>query len=262
MGKRRISITGRRFDDVGQFYLYALAVVLVGYAVLGRGFAYIGYPPVFIGEMALLIGFLAMFRSGCVSRVLTDTHMLPLIMLMAWGALHTAPFLDDYGVLAVRDAAIWGYALFAFTIAAVLIAVPERLVSAISFYRKFTPAFLLMLPVIWLFSRVLEGVLPEMPFSGQPMLDYKCGDACVHLAGCFAFIVAMGSSINPWIAPVMVPINLRRGDVVRRQRGAGVGPSAVPSSRDADLRGYRHGFARALGNRHQDRKRERPRDLV
>jgi O-antigen ligase len=50
--------------------------------------------------------------------------------------------------------------------------------------------------------------LPAMPGTNVPIIQVKGGDICVHLAGTFAYIVALGRGMNPWFTSLMYPLNL------------------------------------------------------
>ena len=54
----------RRTLTAGDRYLALLAIVLLGYALMGKGFAYIGFPPLYVGEIAFLTGIAVFVRSG------------------------------------------------------------------------------------------------------------------------------------------------------------------------------------------------------
>jgi hypothetical protein len=44
-------------------YLALLAIVLPGYALMGKGFAYLGFPPLYVGEIAFLGGIVVFLSS-------------------------------------------------------------------------------------------------------------------------------------------------------------------------------------------------------
>jgi hypothetical protein len=193
----------------GDKFLIILGGLLLGYALGGRGFAYWGFSPVYVGEMTLALGVFTIFKSGQLLRVLKMTIMLPLMLFMAWGACRTIPFLNTYGAMALRDAAIWGFGAFAFIVVAVLTQAPRRLLAALKYYRLFCYIFLFLAPITCLLcSSAFYEIIPNFPGTENAIIQVKGGDTCVHLAGTFAYISAMGSGINPWIAPIMIPINL------------------------------------------------------
>ena len=54
----------RRGRSEGDLYLGFLAIVLLGYALMGKGFAYLGFPPLYVGEIAFLSGIIVFLRTG------------------------------------------------------------------------------------------------------------------------------------------------------------------------------------------------------
>jgi len=193
---------------LGDRYLAVLCLALLGYALGGRGFAYWGYNPLFIGELMLVIGAFVLLRIGVLVHVLNLRAMLPLILFMCWGAACTIPHLQRYGRDAIRDAVVWGYGTYAFIVAGLLIASPLRLQKIVIYYRKFAYAFLILAPFFWFVCTFFEEQLPTFPGGHVPIIQMKGGDMCVHLAGVFSYVVALGAGMNPWIAPLFVPLNL------------------------------------------------------
>src|SRR3954470_13868444 len=98
-------------------FLLALAVALLGYALAGRGFAYIGLPPLFIGEALLGAGVLVLLATRGITRMLEIPQTLVLLAWVAWCMLRTLPGVPQYGIDALRDAVVWGYAAFALIVA-------------------------------------------------------------------------------------------------------------------------------------------------
>src|ERR1700754_2424349 len=82
----------------GDRYLAFLAIVLLGYALMGRGFAYVGFPPLYVGEIALLTGIVVFLRSGALVASLAALPTLVLVALMVWVLARTFPFVSAYGV--------------------------------------------------------------------------------------------------------------------------------------------------------------------
>ena len=165
-------------------FLVGVSVLLVGYAFLGRGFAYVGHPPVFIGEAVLGIGLLTI--AVVASRLrLTKLHWL-MLAFVALGALRTVPYLDRDGINALRDGALWGYAIFAIALSATV----ERrhFDSLVRLYRKLVPVFLLWVPLAAVFGLLFYSALPRWPGSDAPVLTFK-GDMGVHLAAAAAFML-------------------------------------------------------------------------
>src|SRR5712672_1868681 len=78
-------------------YLALLAIVLLGYALMGKGFAYLGFPPLYVGEIVFLAGIVVFLRSGAFVGALATLPALLLVALMAWVLARTFPFLGLYG---------------------------------------------------------------------------------------------------------------------------------------------------------------------
>lgn len=193
---------------MGDRYFTWLCLVLLGYALGGRGFAYWGVNPLFIGEITLLIGVFVLLKLNVLPRLLSMRALLPLILFMLWGAVCTIPHLDAYKKDAIRDAVVWGYGTYAFIIAGILLASPLRVQKLVLNYKKFVILFLILAPVASVVCSFFEDSLPRLPGSGVPVIQVKGGDMCVHLAGSFAFLVALGSNIPFLIPTLLVPLNL------------------------------------------------------
>ncbi|HMB95666.1 MAG TPA: O-antigen ligase family protein [Tepidisphaeraceae bacterium] len=202
------SAAAQRKTRLGDRYFSWLCFVLLGYALGGRGFAYWGVNPLFIGEITLMIGVYVLFKLGIIPRLLGVRPFIPLMMFMFWGLCCTVPYFDKYGKDTIRDAVIWGYGTYAFIVAGLLISDPMRVRKLIYNYRKFVVWFLLLAPISTIISNFFDGVLPPFPGAPVSLIQVKGGDICVHLAGCFAYIVALGSHMSPWLAPLLVPLNL------------------------------------------------------
>jgi hypothetical protein len=168
---------------IASVFLASLAVVLLGYMFLGRGFAYVGKPPFFIGELALVLALLA----GLAFANARHLRFLQLVLLayIALGIAHTLPYLEPYGKDALRDGALWGYALIAVGVSLALR--PGHLERIVGLYRKVVPIFVLWVPVAAVLYFLFSG-LPRWP-SDVPVLVFKGGDMAVHLAGAAGFVL-------------------------------------------------------------------------
>jgi hypothetical protein len=174
-------------------FLFCLGCLLVGYAFMGRGFAYIGMPmifgvlPIYIGEVALGIGLLAALVRGGLGPALSAPVSWTLLAFAIWGAIRTLPYIQAYGVDALRDAVVWGYGAFALFVGAFLWSsgwtarVFER-------YWRCAPWYLLWVPVAAASNLFFESALPHTG-EDAPLPDFKPGDYAVHLAGVAAFLV-------------------------------------------------------------------------
>ena len=209
-------------DRIGDVFLGALAVMLVGYAFLGRSFAYLGISPLYLGELALPIALVALVRSRQRDRF-QPMHAL-LLAFMAWGALRTIPYLGQYGIDAPRDAVTWGYAIYAIVVSFILTS--GHLRTGLSVYGRLIPVFLLWVPVAAALELFASASLPTVPGSNVPLVVFKGGDFGVHLAGIAAFILlGLYSSGRrpripeplvwiPWLLAVGVAGILNRGGLI------------------------------------------------
>src|ERR1019366_1499630 len=136
--------------------------------------------------------------------------VLAILVLQAWGAVCTIPYLGKYGINALRDATIWGYSWFAIIVASTIIATPGVLELFVRRYRSFTGVFLSCAPVLWVAFLLFSSRLPHwpaaaVPISGVPIIDVKAGDMLVQLSGVFAFFAAgLGGSFGLIRATLLV----------------------------------------------------------
>ncbi|WP_081909102.1 O-antigen ligase family protein [Deinococcus sp. YIM 77859] len=171
-----------------QLALGFIGVSLVGYAFLGKGYAYLGVPPLFVGELALGAGLLALLKVGRLGTRHTWGLVVLLGLFMLIGLANTLPYLGTYGITALRDAVIWGYAAFALIVAGLGLHLGwvER---AVRQYARLIPWFLLFAPLSLILYRLAGGLIPVLPGSDVPLLKPKGGDIAVHLAGILAFLL-------------------------------------------------------------------------
>ena len=218
-------VIGERISGV---FLGVLAVLLIGYAFLGRGFAYVGVAPLYVGELALPVAILALLR-GRKFGSLQPIHVL-LLAFMAWGAARTIPYLGTYGIDALRDAVSWGYAVYAVAVAFILS--PAYLRAGIDLYRRILPFILVWVPIAAVLTTAVT--LPTVPGSTVSIVVFKGGDFGVHLAGVAAFIFLGLYAAGPgrrlaepllwalWLAAVAVVGILNRGGLVAASMSAAV----------------------------------------
>src|SRR5437667_1011352 len=129
---------------LGDRFLLVLALALLGYALGGRGFAYAGIPPIFVGEAVLIFGLIAFALTRGWPSVMRLPQVVALLPLVVWGIVRLIPGIGQWGIVALRDAVIWGYAAFALVLATLIIADPNRLPRLIVYYRRFTKIFLIL----------------------------------------------------------------------------------------------------------------------
>jgi hypothetical protein len=173
-----------------RIFAIALGVLLVGYMFAGRGFAHIGLGPIYVGDVVLFLGVVAsafvLLRTRTRPRIGWTIALL--VAFAALGALRTLPYLGMYGMDALRDAVLWGYAAFALIV--YLMADRQWVLSAFRIYGWIVPIFALWLPICWnIFSVQSLNVDPLRQGSDVPLVVFKSGDIAVHAVGALAFLV-------------------------------------------------------------------------
>jgi len=177
-----------------RLFLLALAVVLTGYAFAGRGFAYLGAPPVYVGEVVLVLGVFALVTSLPTRR--PDLVHVLLVGFIAWGAIRTLPYLGTYGFDAVRDGAVWGYAIAALAVS--LLVKRAHVHTLVVGYGRLLPFFVIWVPIFAAIEVAAPALLPFVPGTGVQIPFFKPGDLAVHLAGAAAFLLAGLSGSRGW----------------------------------------------------------------
>lgn len=167
-------------------YLRLLAVALVAYALAGKSFAYIGLGPIFVGEIVLFLGLLTM-PVGSFVRVAAGGPGLLVLLWMYWCLWRTLPYLPSYGLDALRDAALWGYAALAFVVAANLARIGDPWPVLERWLCRFARLFPPCILALWLWDSSAPESVPTLSFVGThlPLFLVKPGDVQVHLAASF-----------------------------------------------------------------------------
>ena len=182
----------------------ALGVLLLGYMFLGRGFAHVGLPPLYIGEVVLAICIVATgyaFRRNGV-RVPASRILWLLLGLMALGAIRTVPDIGQYGFDALRDATLWGYAVFAVMV--FVLADRDLVLRAFRLYGWVVPVFALWLPISYsLFSRLSGDIDPNAQGTSVPLFFFKGGDMAVHMVGAIASLVLSAAAVRSSLSILM-----------------------------------------------------------
>ena len=175
--------------------LVSVPVVLAGYALDDRGFAYLASVPgtsLFAGEMILLFGlaFMALATGYLRAALRNSIPMTLLFAFVAWGLLRTVPDIPLYGIDAIRDAALWYYALMAVLVATLVMAVPDLPHKWVRTYVPFLVVLLLWSPVALALG---ASSSPAIPWSGVAVFSHKPGNIAVAVATAVAFL---------WLVPV------------------------------------------------------------
>ncbi|MDX1438416.1 MAG: O-antigen ligase family protein [Rubricoccaceae bacterium] len=174
----------------GDRYLLILGFVLLGYAVLSRGFAYWGVPPVFVGEVVLALGIVELARSRTLGTLVAHPVGALLGTLLLLTTVRTFLDFGMYGLDAIRDAMQLVYGLFAFVVAALLVARAERLKQLLSAYRTYAIILLSTIWIVYLVYKTFEQSIPFLPWADTArVFEAKGGDIMVQLAGVTTFLV-------------------------------------------------------------------------
>lgn len=188
----------RRGLSAGDRYLGFLAIVLLGYALLGKGFAYLGLPPLYVGEIAFLAGIFVLLRSGALVSTLATLPSVLLVALMILVIARTLPYFGMYGIDALRDSVIVLYGGFAFIVAGLLLEDSRRIAMLLHHYR----IMLVSLPALFIGSVVTKYWLEHVPrlFGPAPIVEIGPSPVATHLAGAMVFVlIGYGRVSAAWI---------------------------------------------------------------
>jgi len=161
--------------------------VLAVYALLGKGGSYIGLGALYIGEMTLALCAFAALRRGHIRPLLREPVVWTLFALIAFGACRTLVGGPAFGAVALRDAVIWGYAVFALAIPALLLTRVQPVDLVVGWYARMAKLWLVIIPVVFLLGRGFPDWIPAWPGSPVHLLYNKPGDQLVHIAAILGF---------------------------------------------------------------------------
>ena len=102
-------------------------------------------------------------------------QILALCALSCAWIVRTIPYVERYGIDAIRDAAIYYYSAFAFIVAGLLIADPRRLATLLGYLPAVRPAFPRRHPRRLRASIALATSLPRWPGGRVPISRKKRG---------------------------------------------------------------------------------------
>ncbi len=109
-----------RFANIPQRRLSWSVVFLLSYlagiTIIGKGPTYIGVSPLYWGEVVMIVSalFIAPLIKGTDLISKTSTLTTPIVLLMVLGTALTITSFPRWGLDAIRDAAMWYYAVFFF----------------------------------------------------------------------------------------------------------------------------------------------------
>jgi hypothetical protein len=186
------------------------------YAILGKGFAVVGYAPVYVGELLLVFGVVATMASRRTTSLLRTPIGAILFAFAVWQVVCSVPYLDTYGVDVLRDGVIWGYALFAWATAAMVLRLPGLIRTTLNQFSRFGRIFLLLGPAAWIATSYWRDSLPVWSGTTISIPSIKGGEYCVHLAGVFAFLLqGLGIEGKLWmiviLADTLLAMSVRGG---------------------------------------------------
>ena len=181
-----------------QPFLWLLCLLLLIYATAGRSGAHIGVPipgagggGIFIGDIVLLFGLATLILRGGYERFFALPVAWCWLIFFCWNAAQTFPYFSEYGLAPLRDAAVWGYSLFAVIVASQLLARPSGFVILLNRYRvlaRFYVLFaLIMIPIC-------IAYVPEDTATftwGPPVIE----SLMPPLAGAMAFVACRFVSV-------------------------------------------------------------------
>jgi len=187
-------------------------VWLALYAFLGKGFAYAGWAPFFVSELLVMLALVALIASGSFGALWRSPLGISTACFLAWQAICTAPYFDIYGVDTLRDGALWGYSIFAWVTAALVLRLRGFLHTSITqHYQQFAKVYLILGAAAWLLSLFFRDSLPHWPDTSVSIPLIKGGEYCVHIAGIMAFAFSGLSKKGGWIALIIVDALLGMG---------------------------------------------------
>jgi len=206
--------SGRRPADlrIVSVFLVALLALLAGYMFLGRGFAHLGRSPIFVGEIVLVVGLIATAVAIVRRRPHLRLSLVASLLLgfMVLGSVRTVPYLGVFGVDALRDAVLWGYAAFALMI--YVLADRAIVLGALRVYGWVVPVFAFWLPISYsLFVVLSANIQADELGSNVPIVFFKSGDMAVHIVGAIGFLVLGAGAITnvrtfAWRSVITVPL--------------------------------------------------------
>jgi hypothetical protein len=195
-------------------YLALLAIVLLGYALMGKGFAYLGFPPLYIGEIAFLFGAVAFLRSGALVASLATLPSVILVTLIVWVLARTIPFVGVYGFDSLRDSTVVVYGGFALFVIGLLLEDARRIDTVLRYYKILLTSFPAMfvgfcLTVYW------KEYIPSLNGS-VPIVDTTTSAVGTHLAGTMVFVLIGYRKVSlpwflVWLATLTIVASTNRG---------------------------------------------------
>lgn len=171
----------------GDRYLALLAIIMLGYALMGKGFAYLGFPPLYVGEIAFLAGIVVFIRTGALAGTLATVPALLLVILIVWVLARTLPFIGLYGVDSLRDSVVAIYGCFAFFVIGLLLEDARRINKLIGYYGIMLASFPAIPVAFWL-TKYWGDYIPRL-YGPVPIVEIGSSAVGTHLAGAMVFVL-------------------------------------------------------------------------
>ena len=169
-----------------------LLAYLAAITIIGKGPTYLGVPPLYWGEAVMLTCVAWTVHRRGFARLATSQprEVSTLLMLyMGLGAVLTAIWFPTWKMDAVRDAAMWFYAIF-FAVG-VTIAEDEELADRVWIWlRRFFIAALVWNTANYMTGEKLSEMGPLVPFRGVPVLSNSREEPLQHMAMGFVLVLA------------------------------------------------------------------------
>jgi hypothetical protein len=192
------------------WYVKLLLAYLAAITIIGKGPTYLGVPPLYWGEATMAAGLLLIAPQIKRTDFLQRSRALTFAIagFMALGAVLTAVSFPRWRMDALRDAAMWYYALFYFI---GLGLASQRAVANRVWYllRAFW-----MLALVWntadlLLQHTLSQSGPIIPWRGVPLFFNARDEAGQNLALGAMIVLCTGTlSRRPAMRAVLVPVAL------------------------------------------------------
>jgi len=199
----------------GDRYLALLAIVLLGYVLMGKGFAYLGFPPFYVGEIAFLSGIVVFLRTGAFVGALATLPSVVLVVTMIWVLARTVPFVSVYGFDALRDSVIILYGGFAFIVIGLLLEDARRIDTILRYYGIMLVTFPAVLVGFWLTKYWVDNI-PHL-FGPVPIVEIGASAVGTHLAGTMIYVLIGYRKVSVvWVSVWFVTLAL----LVATSRGA------------------------------------------
>jgi O-Antigen ligase len=205
--------------------LIALPMVLAGYALFDQPFANLHVPgtPLYLGEVVLALG-AALAVLATPHFRLALRHSLPMGLLLtfiAWGFVRTVPFVPVDGVNAVRDAALWYYALTVVLVVTLVRGIPELPSDWVRRYGDLVLALLVWSPIALVLSPVGGPLIPD---SDVQLFSHREANLATAIATGIAFLwLVPRESLKPRSRALLTALaTLLLLAVATQNRGGGV----------------------------------------